>query len=77
MCGNVYEWVEDWYDTQAYLPGGVRTDPTGPRTGTLKGVRGGAWNCEPSFCRTFTRFGYAPGDAVAIGNIGFRVARDP
>lgn len=43
MAGNVWEWVNDWYDPDYYcdLPG---SNPPGPTTGTSKVIRGGSWN---------------------------------
>src|SRR5262249_16901714 len=42
MCGNVWEWVSDWYNADYYGLGDMR-DPRGPESGTMRIVRGGSW----------------------------------
>ncbi len=39
MCGNVWEWVYDWWGT---YPSSPVSNPTGPATGGYKVIRGGA-----------------------------------
>ena len=72
MAGNVAEWVADYYAT-GYNPA-ARTNPTGPRRGELRSVRGGSFADPPQFLRTSYRFGLSPGFGYAF--VGFRCAGD-
>ena len=71
MCGNVWEWVSDWYAADYYGSGEVR-DPTGPRSGEMRIVRGGAWvNDDVSMLRCSYRHKVPP-DTYAY-SVGFRI----
>jgi eukaryotic-like serine/threonine-protein kinase len=70
--GNVSEWVNDWYAPYTKTAKPV-LDPQGPKTGTERVIRGGAWNgSDDAWLRPTHRFKKTP-DAQSHG-IGFRCA---
>ena len=70
MLGNVWEWVGDW---KGDYPGGTVTDPSGPRSGSYRVIRGGGWVYDARFCRSAFRYGGSPG--VRSIYLGFRLLR--
>jgi formylglycine-generating enzyme required for sulfatase activity len=71
MCGNVWEWVSDWYGAEYYGLGDAR-DPKGPSGGSVRIVRGGSWvNEDMSMLRCSYRHRVPP-DTYAY-SIGFRI----
>jgi len=54
MHGNVHEWCEDWFDKKYY---GISPpkNPTGPKKGLAKSIRGGDWGSEDWHCRCASR----------------------
>jgi formylglycine-generating enzyme required for sulfatase activity len=74
MHGNVWEWVEDWYDKD-YYRNSPTTDPRGPSTGTAGVCRGGAWS-YPSDRSTSSSRAH-PARSVRFDFIGFRLVRVP
>jgi formylglycine-generating enzyme required for sulfatase activity len=72
MLGNVWEWVNDWYDT---YQSSAQTNPTGPVDALYRVVRGGSYSYDTSHVRSSNRYGATPGGTSL--DIGFRVARNP
>ena len=70
--GNVWEWVNDWYDEDYYALS-PRTNPQGPSSGDARGIRGGAWLDYSWEVRTSVRGGRSPDDWHIAA--GFRCAR--
>ena len=71
MCGNVWEWVSDWYGPDYYGQGDAR-DPRGPDSGDFRIVRGGSWvNDDVSMLRCSYRHRVPP-DTYAY-SVGFRI----
>lgn len=72
--GNVWEWVEDGWDSSAYVP--FQDKPAvNPRhsftTTSQRLLRGGAWDGDASYCRSASRFANA--STATDDGIGFRV----
>ncbi len=75
MTGNVWQWVQDWYNEEYYKQSS-RDDPQGPLKGEMRVLRGGSWgNGDPANLRTTYRGHFIP-DARS-NFLGFRLALSP
>ncbi len=76
MTGNVWEWVNDWFDPE-YAIHGARNSPPGPLHGTIKVMRGGSYLCHVTYCNRYrcsARTSNTPD--TSSGHLGFRCATD-
>lgn len=74
MHGNVFEWVQDWFDRDYYRASPV-DDPSGPDSGKERVIRGGSWNAGAALLKSSSRFGVAPD--LNGGGLGFRLVWQP
>jgi formylglycine-generating enzyme required for sulfatase activity len=74
MSGNVYEWVNDWYQAD-YYSGSPAENPQGPETGVTKVLRGGSWHSIADSIRAARR--PYPDPEARYNYAGFRCAGPP
>ncbi len=74
MAGNVYEWVNDWFDKDYYAVSPYE-NPQGPETGDVKARRGGAFDSFRKYIRTANRDWLGP--VMHSDNTGIRCADSP
>jgi len=91
MAGNVFEWVQDWYDPNYYKNSKDNLNPTGPKDGAFlsntgtyvdriavgkkRVVRGGSWYAPAESVTTTHRFWNDPMNNSYGVGLGFRCAR--
>lgn len=76
--GNVYEWCQDWFDSDFYAKckeQGVVEDPFNVEEVQIRVYRGGSWDSSPLHCRVSYRYDWPPPDRGSP--LGFRLVLAP
>ena len=68
LCGNVWEWVTDWYGEYGDAP---QVDPWGPSGGEYRVIRGGGFGSDAQRARAAIRYWGDP--EIVYVDLGFRV----
>lgn len=72
LAGNVWEWVQDWFDPGFYRQSPAAS-PVNNTMGERRVIRGGGWGNNPSGLRSTLRHANPP--EIGLSMVGFRCAR--
>jgi formylglycine-generating enzyme required for sulfatase activity len=72
LAGNVWEWVEDWFD-EAFYGRSLGSDPVNRTPVGRKVIRGGGWGNDPWGLRSTLRHANPPD--ICLSMVGIRCAR--
>jgi formylglycine-generating enzyme required for sulfatase activity len=75
MAGNVWDWVNDFYDAKYYVTSLEKVNPSGPETSNYKVIRGGCFVNHPYSLRVAFR-GYRE-PYFPAWDVGIRCAASP
>ena len=73
MAGNVFEWINDWYQLDYYKISPYK-NPKGPDSGGFRLMKSGSWVEFASGVRISFKLGQSPGNTDT--DSGFRIAKD-
>ncbi len=76
ITGNAWEWCADWFHATFHRTA-TKLNPTGPKTGSAKVIRGGSYLCHATYCNRY-RVAARTSNTIdsATTNMSFRCVRD-